>query len=114
MGRWMFQQLIVGLDYMHRMVCGGCVVHDISTRCITPVHLLPKGICSRDIKLENTLIRGNPENPVLKICDFGYSKSSVEQSQAQTCAGSIGRSRGVVCERGVDWVCCMQEPRAMM
>ncbi len=30
-------------------------------------------ICHRDLKLENTLLDGNPV-PRLKICDFGYSK----------------------------------------
>lgn len=30
-------------------------------------------ICHRDLKLENTLLDGSPA-PLLKICDFGYSK----------------------------------------
>ena len=50
--RWFFQQLIVGLDYCHQM-----------------------GVASRDIKLENTLLDGG-QWPLLKICDFGYSKVS--------------------------------------
>ncbi|KAI3781186.1 hypothetical protein L2E82_11191 [Cichorium intybus] len=33
-------------------------------------------ICHRDLKLENTLLDGSPA-PRLKICDFGYSKSSL-------------------------------------
>lgn len=33
----------------------------------------PQGVCHRDLKLENTLLDGNPA-PRLKICDFGYSK----------------------------------------
>jgi len=48
--RWFFQQLIIGLDYCHKM-----------------------GIMSRDIKLENTLL-DDGQWPLLKICDFGYSK----------------------------------------
>lgn len=32
-----------------------------------------QGVCHRDLKLENTLLDGNPA-PRLKICDFGYSK----------------------------------------
>lgn len=48
--RWFFQQLILGLDYCHKM-----------------------GIVNRDIKLENTLLDGS-RRPLLKICDFGYSK----------------------------------------
>ncbi|XP_039058563.1 serine/threonine-protein kinase SAPK1-like, partial [Hibiscus syriacus] len=48
-----FQQLISGVSYCHAMQ-----------------------ICHRDLKLENTLLDGNA-TPRLKICDFGYSKSSV-------------------------------------
>lgn len=48
--RWFFQQLILGLDYCHKM-----------------------GVINRDIKLENALIDRSPW-PVLKICDFGFSK----------------------------------------
>ena len=54
--RWFFQQLIVGVDYLHRM-----------------------GVASRDIKLENTLLDGSPR-PLVKICDFGYSKHEKFQS----------------------------------
>ncbi|EIE22391.1 sulfur stress regulator [Coccomyxa subellipsoidea C-169] len=54
--RWFFQQLIIGVDYLHRM-----------------------GVASRDIKLENTLLDGSPR-PLLKICDFGYSKHEKFQS----------------------------------
>ena len=32
-----------------------------------------QGVANRDIKLENTLLDGSPR-PLLKICDFGYSK----------------------------------------
>lgn len=49
--RWFFQQLVIGLDYCHRM-----------------------GVVNRDIKLENTLLDGG-SRPLLKICDFGYSKN---------------------------------------
>ncbi|XP_061358941.1 serine/threonine-protein kinase SAPK3-like isoform X1 [Gastrolobium bilobum] len=48
--RYFFQQLISGVSYCHSME-----------------------ICHRDLKLENTLLDGNP-SPRLKICDFGYSK----------------------------------------
>ncbi|CAL5221600.1 g3820 [Coccomyxa viridis] len=48
--RWYFQQLIVAVDYCHRM-----------------------GVANRDIKLENVLIDSSPR-PLIKICDFGYSK----------------------------------------
>lgn len=32
------------------------------------------GVVNRDIKLENTLLDGG-RRPLLKICDFGYSKN---------------------------------------
>ncbi|EFN57456.1 hypothetical protein CHLNCDRAFT_34706 [Chlorella variabilis] len=54
--RWFFQQLIVAVDYIHRM-----------------------GVANRDIKLENTLLDGSPR-PLIKICDFGYSKHEKYQS----------------------------------
>ncbi|KAG1674284.1 hypothetical protein FOA52_013473 [Chlamydomonas sp. UWO 241] len=52
--RWFFQQLICGVDYCHRV-----------------------GVVNRDVKLENTLLQVVPDFPLplLKICDFGYSKA---------------------------------------
>jgi serine/threonine protein kinase len=40
--------------------------------------LLPhhQGVVNRDIKLENTLLDSSPR-PLVKICDFGYSKVCV-------------------------------------
>jgi serine/threonine protein kinase len=35
-----------------------------------------QGVANRDIKLENTLLDGSPR-PLVKICDFGYSKVSL-------------------------------------
>ncbi|EPS72312.1 hypothetical protein M569_02447, partial [Genlisea aurea] len=62
--RFFFQQLISGVSYCHSMQ-----------------------ICHRDLKLENTLLDGSPE-PRLKICDFGYSKSSVLHSQPKSTVGT--------------------------
>ncbi|EEF30712.1 Serine/threonine-protein kinase SAPK1, putative [Ricinus communis] len=44
-------------------------------------------ICHRDLKLENTLLDGSSA-PRLKICDFGYSKSSVLHSQPKSTVGT--------------------------
>lgn len=136
--RWFFQQLIVGLDYCHRMVSHGNALHPTTScnlacvfaaqltrlRCSASqaaVSVCSKGACSiscmslvmlpwlatsprikslcpnkhkrtcpgkiieslvlwplqgvvnRDIKLENTLLDSSPR-PLVKICDFGYSK----------------------------------------
>ncbi|KAF4352265.1 hypothetical protein F8388_003330 [Cannabis sativa] len=44
-------------------------------------------ICHRDLKLENTLLDGSPA-PRLKICDFGYSKSSLLHSRPKSTVGT--------------------------
>ncbi|KAK8918726.1 Serine/threonine-protein kinase SAPK10 [Platanthera zijinensis] len=62
--RFFFQQLISGVSYCHSMQ-----------------------ICHRDLKLENTLLDGSVA-PRLKICDFGYSKSSVLHSQPKSTVGT--------------------------
>ncbi|KAK9816280.1 hypothetical protein WJX74_001869 [Apatococcus lobatus] len=63
--RWFFQQLILGVDYAHKM-----------------------GVCSRDIKLENALCDGS-QRPLLKLCDFGYSKSTMN-SLPKSNVGTLG------------------------
>lgn len=62
--RFFFQQLISGVSYCHAM-----------------------HICHRDLKLENTLLDGSTA-PRVKICDFGYSKSSVFHSQPKSTVGT--------------------------
>ncbi|KAL9253027.1 Serine/threonine-protein kinase SRK2I-like protein [Drosera capensis] len=62
--RFFFQQLISGVSYCHAMQ-----------------------VCHRDLKLENTLLDGSAA-PRLKICDFGYSKSSVYHSQPKSTVGT--------------------------
>ncbi|XP_077233236.1 serine/threonine-protein kinase SRK2A-like isoform X1 [Tasmannia lanceolata] len=62
--RYFFQQLISGVNYCHSMQ-----------------------ICHRDLKLENTLLDGRPA-PRLKICDFGYSKSSLLHSRPKSTVGT--------------------------
>ncbi|XP_011022824.1 PREDICTED: serine/threonine-protein kinase SAPK2-like isoform X2 [Populus euphratica] len=62
--RYFFQQLISGVSYCHSMQ-----------------------ICHRDLKLENTLLDGSSASR-LKICDFGYSKSSVLHSQPKSTVGT--------------------------
>lgn len=62
--RFFFQQLISGLEYCHR-----------------------HGVAHRDLKLENTLIDGSAA-PRLKICDFGYSKHSLIDSEPKSTVGT--------------------------
>jgi len=62
--RYYFQQLVNGIEYCHK-----------------------SGVVHRDLKLENTLLDGSPK-PVLKICDFGYSKSTVLDSQPKSTVGT--------------------------
>ena len=124
--RWCFQQLIIAIDYCHRVVCSYTLMHSqhnnnatcspmIATDALVCRHFSPvrlvlgilvgifskllvsmlahlsfslthfmvsfvseqrmstQGVANRDIKLENTLLlQGSP--PVIKLCDFGYSK----------------------------------------
>ncbi|KAK3266345.1 hypothetical protein CYMTET_25025 [Cymbomonas tetramitiformis] len=64
LSRSLFKQLICGIDYMHNM-----------------------GICHRDLKLENTLLSGNPLQ--IKICDFGYSKNAHFHSNPHSKVGTF-------------------------
>lgn len=50
LARWIFQQLILAVDYCHR-----------------------KGIASRDIKCDNILLIQGQRLPIVKLSDFGYS-----------------------------------------
>nr|KAJ0207401.1 hypothetical protein LSAT_V11C500245160 [Lactuca sativa] len=63
--RFYFRQLISGVSYCHSMK-----------------------ICHRDLKLENTLLDESSTTTHLKICDFGYSKSSVLHSQPKSTVGT--------------------------
>ena len=63
--RYFFQQLISGLEYCHG-----------------------HGVAHRDLKLENTLIDGSAAAPRLKICDFGYSKHSLIDSEPKSTVGT--------------------------
>ena len=59
----------------------------------TPPRRMRQGVVNRDIKLENTLLDSSPR-PLVKICDFGYSKvcwvGSRKRRQGQSSrAGSI-------------------------
>jgi len=65
MARYFFQQLICGLDYMHR--------HEI---------------CHRDIKLENTLL-STDKAPRLKICDFEFAKRKKVHSAPDSHKGTL-------------------------
>ena len=62
--RWFFQQIILAVDYCHRM-----------------------GVASRDIKLENTLLTGG-SRPLVKLADFGFSKDDELQSAPTSRVGT--------------------------
>ncbi|CAK0785491.1 hypothetical protein CVIRNUC_008700 [Coccomyxa viridis] len=66
--RFFFQQIIVAIDYCHKMK-----------------------VSNRDIKLENTLFDSSQKgrNPLIKLCDFGYSINE-ENSKPKTAVGTPG------------------------
>lgn len=47
------------------------------------------GVANRDIKLENILLKGHYSQPILKICDFGYSINE-NHSLPKTALGTPG------------------------
>lgn len=77
--RYFFQQLICGVDYCHSLVFSLHDVMKLKERffflgfSLHDCFFSMQQICHRDLKLENTLLDGSPA-PLLKICDFGYSK----------------------------------------
>jgi serine/threonine-protein kinase SRK2 len=64
--RCFFQQLILALHYSHK-------------------HL---NISHRDIKLGNIILNTKYQVPILKLCDFGYSKRESNASLAKTAVGT--------------------------
>ncbi|CAD7700292.1 unnamed protein product [Ostreobium quekettii] len=55
LARYFFQQLVLGMDFLHRVP--------------------PYGIMNRDLKLRNILVDDpTSEFPILSICDFGFGK----------------------------------------
>ena len=88
--RWLFQQLVVGLDFSHRMVSAARAVvwqSVLSAACrrlggrqlvgrapFPPLYcVLVQGVSNRDLKLENVLLMKDQAtgHPMVKICDFG-------------------------------------------
>ncbi len=114
--RWIFQQLVIGLDFCHRSVrprpdrrpkaCAWLPALDACTwsglarlyvgglwrhasRPPTRMRAL-QGVANRDLKLENMLLDRDGQDgtrPLLKICDFGYSKHEMNSS-AKTGVGT--------------------------
>jgi len=64
--RCFFQQITLALHYIHKAL----------------------GIAHRDIKLGNILLNARYQVPILKLCDFGYSKNSWLGSVPKTRVGT--------------------------
>ena len=47
------------------------------------------GVVNRDIKLENIMLKTRDEQPILKVCDFGYSINE-NHSLPKTAVGTPG------------------------
>lgn len=65
LARYYFQQLICGLQHLHR-----------------------EGVCHRDLKLENTILSTSSGAPLVKICDFGYCKRRHYDTTPNTTVGT--------------------------
>jgi serine/threonine-protein kinase SRK2 len=66
LARFVFQQLLIAIDFCHR-----------------------KGKVNRDLKLANTLIAlTDGQLPLLKLCDFGFSKDTYRHSAPQSQVGT--------------------------
>lgn len=62
---WFLQQLLCAVEFCHRL-----------------------GIAVRDIKLDNMLLQGRGSRPLLRICDFGFSKDEMGQSACKSTCGT--------------------------
>jgi serine/threonine protein kinase len=70
LARFLFQQLVLALDFCHR-----------------------KGKVSRDVKLANTLLALAQQSlPLVKLCDFGYSKDTMMHSAPASQVGGMMHS----------------------
>ncbi|XP_042973531.1 serine/threonine-protein kinase SRK2A isoform X1 [Carya illinoinensis] len=103
--RYFFQQLISGVHYCHSMVATLFILKKLAFFTYFLLYtfstikstvwrynyyfflFILQQICHRDLKLENTLLDGSPA-PRLKICDFGYSKSSILHSRPKSTVGT--------------------------
>ncbi len=75
-------------DSRHCRFCAhSCAVGLLLCAYFCGCWLLQMGIANRDIKLENTLLMDLSERPVLKLCDFGYSKDELCASISKTMCG---------------------------
>ena len=126
--RWLFQQLIIAVDYCHRL---GIANRDIKVRipiccctaalpvCITypfshlswqawwhedltdlpscvffrtaipyHEHNLMLTAWTRCAQLDNVLLDGSMPLPIIKLCDFGYSKDEDSGSVCKTACGT--------------------------
>ena len=116
--RRFLQQLVIGLDYCHRMgvvnrqaSSAASAVRSLHCSCSNAVSCRPleptEAVCCRDIKLENALLDRNKR--LLKITDFGYAKTaadSLPKSEVGTpnYAGALPTSPARPCQ--LAWLSC--------
>ena len=105
--RWFFQQLIIGMDYCHRM---GVVNRDIKVPCHSTLwHPLGMRRAKHaPVQLENTLLDGS-RRPLVKICDFGYSKHLRQDSLPKSKVGTPGYT-GAQSSISLLCSCCAKPP----
>ncbi len=86
------QMHMISCNLFHDSRCCRFCAHNCTVGLLLCAHscgcwLLQMGIANRDIKLENTLLMDLSERPVLKLCDFGYSKDELCASISKTMCG---------------------------
>lgn len=85
--RYFFQQLISGVNYCHQLE----IYHrDLKMENVLLHDLPPEAWRSRELRaILNRGIMDGSMSPTIKLCDFGYSKSSLLQSMPKSTVGTI-------------------------
>lgn len=83
----------------HSQGCGYSAATASADPSPTPHPPAPQGVANRDIKLDNLLLQPIPglARPLLKVCDFGYSKQDERLNAALSRVGTVSGSHPFAC-----------------
>jgi serine/threonine protein kinase len=66
-----------------------CHPHKSTAHSSTSLHrFLAQHVITSVVCVQNVLLDGTPERPLLKICDFGYSKNEYLDSRPKSLSGT--------------------------